>query len=352
MFGRWAGSGAVPSTRVGASIHCADLDQCLVGGATAVRGDPARARRHADLVGGAVVADHGAHRVGSVPVPVGRELRDAGDVEPVVVVVEAARCGVVAAVGVHQGRVVELHAGVDAGHDDAVAAHAVLRQTWSALTSPTPHSTTDSAWAPSRLPVASPLDRLGRVVLDRGEDPLDRRVASQLLSQEVVAGLDVDRVADPVGRNVTPSALRSRRASACDRCAVLRSPSTTSGRGGPSCASSRPGRCRLPRRSQPRSPPSPAPSSTARGPEPPSFRYHRGREPAPVSRAATTPVGSTPSTGRQPGRGPGQAMRNGASVDKLARGQDLQDRERGAPSARVAITIAANRVARKVNNGV
>ena len=72
------------------------LQQGLVGRAAAVGGDPLGARRHADLVGAAVVADLGAHGVGAVAVVVTGHVgigagRVGRRIEPVVVVVEVRR---------------------------------------------------------------------------------------------------------------------------------------------------------------------------------------------------------------------------------------------------------------------
>src|SRR6185436_16124629 len=61
-----AGVGVVPG-QVGRLEHpLTGGDQGRVGRAAAVRGDPLDPRRDADLVAGAVVTGHGAHRVGAV----------------------------------------------------------------------------------------------------------------------------------------------------------------------------------------------------------------------------------------------------------------------------------------------
>src|SRR5690606_32074946 len=87
----------------------------------ALGGDPAGPGRHPDLIARPVVTDHGAGDVGAVAVVVARRggAADTGRVEPVVVVVVPGAG--VAPVLLSQGRVVELHAGVDAGDHDSVA---------------------------------------------------------------------------------------------------------------------------------------------------------------------------------------------------------------------------------------
>ena len=139
----------------------------------ALRGDPAGAGRDADLVAAAVVADDRAHRVGAVAVVVAGDDRgaaaDVRGVVPVVVVVEEA-APEVAAIRVHEGRVVVLGAGVDRRHDDPLAAVAVGRP-----------------------------DRGGADVLDVPLDP--ERAARRLLDGGVDLGLGRDRVGeDLVGR--------------------------------------------------------------------------------------------------------------------------------------------------------
>src|SRR5690606_9443717 len=89
--------------------------------------DPAGARRHADLVRAAVVADHGAHGVGTVSIVVAgfrgvRATTAAAAVHgvmPVVIVV----CGgaVPAPILLLQRRVVPVVAGVLSGHHHALS---------------------------------------------------------------------------------------------------------------------------------------------------------------------------------------------------------------------------------------
>ena len=95
MSGARSGRGFWPVRSVGASDPLPGGEQRGVGagvGLAALGGDPLGAGRDADLVGAAVVADHGAHGVGAVAVVVARRggRADPGRVEPVVVVVDAA----------------------------------------------------------------------------------------------------------------------------------------------------------------------------------------------------------------------------------------------------------------------
>ena len=131
MSGRFDGSGVVP-VEVGRSedelTRRQQRDVRASEVLAALGRDPRRARRDAD-VGcerpRAVAADHRAHGVGAVAGVVARLIAaDAGGVPPVVIVVERAAAEV-AAVLVHEGRMVELNSGVDVRHHDATADDAV-----------------------------------------------------------------------------------------------------------------------------------------------------------------------------------------------------------------------------------
>ncbi len=92
---------------------------------TALAGDPLGVGGHTHLVGegGVVVADHGAHDVGAVALVVARGApADIGGVVPADGTTGVARTFV----GLVQGGVVPLHAGINIGHKDAVALHAEL----------------------------------------------------------------------------------------------------------------------------------------------------------------------------------------------------------------------------------
>ena len=155
-----------------------------------VRRDPLRAGRDADLVRAAVATRDRAHRVRPVLLLVVRELGAAEDVEPVVVVVEVPATEV-AAVLVHQGRVVVVDTGVDVRDHDALAGDAVLG----------PHVVgVDVGDAPldrADLGLDLTWDRLILLDADPVEDRGDARQRGQLERQRLVAGLDVDGVDDP-----------------------------------------------------------------------------------------------------------------------------------------------------------
>ena len=119
----------------------------------------------------------------------GRVAAHVGRVEPVVVVVEASIVEI-AAVLLHDGRMVELHAGVDVGDDDVLAPVAEGRPDIRRA------DVVDVPFDRVDLGLVRAGDGLGDLVRPVGEDLLDRRIVRQVV-QDALAGGHLDRVHDP-----------------------------------------------------------------------------------------------------------------------------------------------------------
>src|SRR5690606_37250909 len=122
-----------------------------------------------------------------------RLLTGAGRVEPVVVVRERS-VAVVAAVRLHQRRVIELDAAVDVRHDDPLAAGLHL------LPDVVGVDVGDAplhAVAGGRSGVSVGLGRVGFFVALRSPDLGDGGQVGDLFGQPDRAGVDEDRVVDP-----------------------------------------------------------------------------------------------------------------------------------------------------------
>ena len=98
-------------------------------GTAAAASHPLRARGDANLVGAAVIANHGTHGMRSMAIGIRRHSVVAIRIEPVVIVRE--RTAIVASVLVHQGLVGVAHASIDAGNDQTLAGVPECPSIWS-----------------------------------------------------------------------------------------------------------------------------------------------------------------------------------------------------------------------------